>query len=62
MYGTSHKMSLEEAKYIYENGCEVIIIGTGQHGILKPVQKTIDFFTDHGCNIILKKTPEAIVF
>ncbi|MCP4396463.1 MAG: hypothetical protein GY801_03995 [bacterium] len=60
VYGTSHKMSLEEAEDIYENGCETVAIGTGQHGMLKSVQKIVDFFADHGCNIILKKTPEAI--
>lgn len=60
VYGTSHKMSLEEAQYIYEKGCETLIVGTGQHGVLNLTQKTLDFFEGHGCEVILKKTPEAI--
>ncbi len=60
VYGTSHKMSLKEARYIYEKGCETLIVGTGQQGVLKLTQKTLDFFGGHGCKVILNQTPEAI--
>ncbi len=60
VYGTSHKMSLKEAQYIYENGCETLIVGTGQQGVLNLTQKTLDFFEGHGCKVILNRTPEAI--
>ena len=32
IYGTSHILSLDEAKYVYEPGIERLIIGTGQSG------------------------------
>ena len=60
IYGTSHTLSLEEAKYIYEGGCETLIVGTGQYGILTLSEEAAQFFEQHGCNVILRKTPEAI--
>jgi len=32
VFGTSHTISLEEAKYIFEKGAERLIIGSGQNG------------------------------
>jgi len=29
-YGTSHVISKEEAKFVFEKGCEQIVIGSGQ--------------------------------
>ena len=31
-YGTSHVLSKDEAKFVFENGCERLILGTGQVG------------------------------
>src|SRR6476620_10973039 len=31
-YGTSHVLSKGEAKFIYEDGCEQLILGSGQMG------------------------------
>jgi hypothetical protein len=31
-YGTSHVLSKDEAKFIFENGCEQLILGSGQMG------------------------------
>jgi hypothetical protein len=60
IYGTSHTLSLEEAQYIYEDGCKTLIVGTGQHGILALSKEATRFFEQHGCHVILKKTPQAI--
>ena len=60
VYGTSHKLSLEEATHIYEEGCKTIIIGTGQSGVLKLSQEAVRFFEERGCQVILKRTSEAI--
>ena len=39
-YGTSHVLSKDEAKFVFEKGCEHIIVGSGQEGMssyhLKP--------------------------
>ncbi len=45
VYGTSHKISLAEAKYIYEKGAEKIIIGTGQTGYVELSKKPESFLT-----------------
>src|SRR3974377_2038345 len=31
-YGTSHVLSEDEAKFVYERGCEQLILGSGQMG------------------------------
>lgn len=35
VYGTSHIISLKEAKHIFDKGSEKLIIGSGQEGIVK---------------------------
>lgn len=31
-YGTSHVLSRDEAKFVFEKGCEQVILGSGQEG------------------------------
>jgi hypothetical protein len=31
-YGTSHILSKDEAKFVFEKGCEQLIVGSGQMG------------------------------
>ena len=59
-YGTSHKISLEEAEHIYEEGTEKIIIGTGQTGFVELSEEAEDFFRRRRCGIELFPTPWAI--
>ena len=60
IYGTSHKVSLAEAKYIYDKGAEKLIIGTGQTGYVKLSKKARTFFEDEDCKAKLLPTPKAI--
>ena len=32
LYGTSYRISLAEAEYVYEDGADLLLIGTGQPG------------------------------
>jgi len=59
-YGTSHTVSLDEAQHIFDDGAERLIVGTGQHGVLKLSDEAEGFFRDHGCSVDLHSTPEAI--
>jgi hypothetical protein len=34
-YGTSHTVAQAEAEHIYDDHAEQVIVGTGQHGLLK---------------------------
>ena len=59
-YGTSHIISLEEAEFVYEKGCDTLVLGTGQYGNVKLSPEAAEFFEHHGCRVILMPTPDAI--
>src|SRR5512139_3764974 len=59
-YGTSHIISLEEAEFVYEKGCDILVVGTGQYGNVKLSPEGAAFFEHHGCRVILMPTPDAI--
>jgi len=60
IYGTSHVISLAEAQYIYEEGMERLIIGAGQHGMVKLSGEALQFFQQRHCAVEILPTPEAI--
>ena len=55
-YGTSHTVSLDEAKDIFDDGAERVIIGSGQHGVLKLSDEAEGFFEKKGCSVDLHPT------
>jgi hypothetical protein len=59
-YGTSHKVSLEEAKYVLEKGAEKIIIGSGQSGKLQLSEEAEEYLKKKLKDVIILPTPEAI--
>ena len=60
IYGTSHIISLAEAEFVYEDGAQDIIIGSGQSDMLKLSDEAIEFFKQKNCQVELLPTPEAI--
>ena len=60
VYGTSHIISLKEAKFIYEKGTNNIIIGTGQAGQVKLSEEAQEYFKSKNCYVNLSPTPAAI--
>jgi hypothetical protein len=60
IYGTSHTVSLDEAKHIYEDGAERLIIGSGQTGMVSLSQEAADYFQKKRCTVDLHPTPRAI--
>ena len=60
VYGTSHTISLDEAKYVYEEDAERLIIGTGQSGMVRLSDEAVDYFRRKNCQADLLPTPEAI--
>ena len=60
VYGTSHIISLEEAKYLYQDGAEHLIIGSGQYGLVELSQEAVDYFKKKKCKVDLQPTPEAV--
>ena len=59
-YGTSHTISKEEAKFVFEKGCEQIVIGSGQMGNINLSPEAEAYFAKVGCKVLLQPTPEAI--
>ena len=60
IYGTSHVISVDEAKYTFEEGAERLIIGTGQTGMVELSDEAGDYFKKNNCQVQLLPTPEAI--
>jgi hypothetical protein len=60
VFGTSHMISLEEAKDLYEKGAEQVVIGTGQSGMVKLSEVAEKYFGEKKCKVSLLPTPEAI--
>src|SRR6516225_983642 len=55
--GTSHVLSKDEAKFVFENGCEQLIIGSGQIGNVHLSPEAEAYFAKKGCKVLLQPTP-----
>jgi len=60
IFGTSHVISLDEARYVFEEKADQLIIGTGQSGMVKLSDEAADYFSRNKCQVHLLPTPEAI--
>jgi len=60
VFGTSHIISLMEAEYVYEEGADSLIFGTGQTGMAGLSPEAADFFNKKGCQVNPLPTPKAI--
>ena len=60
IYGTSHIISLDEAKYIYEESAEKLIIGTGQFDRVRLSENAANFFKEKHIPVMMMPTQIAI--
>jgi hypothetical protein len=60
LYGTSHVLSKDEAKFLFEKGCDQVVIGSGQMGNVHLSPEAEAYFETKGCEVVLKPPPEAI--
>ena len=60
VYGTSHTLSRAEGEYIYQEGAEGLLIGSGQFGRVRLSPEAKAFFEDKACPVTIQNTPEAI--
>lgn len=60
LYGTSHVLSEDEARFLFEKGCDQLVIGSGQLGNVQLSPEAEAYFSKKGCEVVLKPTPEAI--
>ncbi len=59
VFGTSHILSFEEAEYIFEEGADRLIIGSGQDGMVTLSDEAKDYFLRKKCRVDLFPTPQA---
>jgi hypothetical protein len=59
-YGTSHVLSKDEARFVFENGCEQLILGSGQMGNVHLSPEAEAYFAKKGCAVLSQPTPKAI--
>jgi len=59
-YGTSHVISEDEAKFVFETGCEQVIIGSGQMGNVQLSPEAKAYFAKKDCAVLLQPTPQAV--
>ena len=60
IYGTSHTLSLDEAKHIFEKGTRTLIIGAGQYDSVRLSPEAEAYFAHQRCEICLVPTPQAL--
>jgi hypothetical protein len=54
LYGTSHVLSEDEAKFLFEKGCDQVVIGSGQFGNVHLSPEAEAYFERKGCEVLLK--------
>ena len=59
-YGTSHVISKDEAKFVFEKGCKQLVVGSGQMGNVRLSPEAEAYFAKKDCKVLLRPTPEAI--
>ena len=60
IYGTSHIISRAEAEYIYQEGAERLLIGSGQFGRVRLSPEAEAYFQEQNCPVEILKTPDAV--
>jgi hypothetical protein len=60
VYGTSHTISLDEAKHVYQKGAERLIVGSGQFGLVGLSDEAAEYFSRKGCQVDLVPMKEVV--
>lgn len=60
VHGTSHIVSLEEVEYVYEEGCQTLVLGTGQYDQVRLSPEASRFLVKRNITCILQPTPQAV--
>lgn len=60
IYGTSHTISLDEARHVFEKGARALVIGAGQYDSVRLSPEAEKYFARKGCDVRLVATPKAL--
>jgi hypothetical protein len=50
-------LSKDEAKFVFERGCEQLVLGSGQMGNVHLSPEAEAYFAKKGCTVLLQPTP-----
>ena len=59
LFGTSHKISLDEIQDVYQKGARQLIVGTGHYDRVRLSPEAAAYLDDQRCAAILLSTPKA---
>ena len=59
-YGTSHIVSKEEAKFVFEKGCKLLVLGAGQEGRAQLSPEATAYLAKKDCEVVVAPIPDAI--
>jgi hypothetical protein len=59
-YGTSHVVSKDEAKFVFEKGCVQLIVGSGQMGNVHLSPEAEAYFAKKGCKVCRSRPPKCV--
>ena len=60
-YGTSHVLSKDEAKFVFENGCEQLILGSGQMGNVHLSPEAEAYFAKKAARFCCSRPPGRFI-
>ena len=60
VHGTSHTISKDEAEFLYEQGCDRVIIGSGQYDTARLSPEAERYFAKRKCAVDVCATPGAV--
>lgn len=60
LFGTTHRIGDWEIKELLKGEPEIVVVGTGQDGILQGDHGFLDAMQEKGIEVIAAKTPQAI--
>ncbi|MDD5627335.1 MAG: MTH938/NDUFAF3 family protein [Patescibacteria group bacterium] len=60
LFGTTHEIGDWERKRLLKGNPEIILIGTGQSGVMKVKKELVDYFRQHQIEVISATTSEII--
>ncbi len=60
VYGTSHTISLAEAKHVYEKGARLLVFGAGQNLTAKLSDEAEEIYKKQNCKVKVLSTKDAM--
>jgi hypothetical protein len=60
LYGTSHVVSKDEAKFVFEKSAELLVLGSGQEGNVRLSPEAEAWLAKKGCKVVIQPTPETL--